>query len=219
MSDTSPDGLQGFHPRAFARANEEPDALFYARTADFSHMDAGAQAAVTALYQTALPASGAVCDLMCGTTSHFPPGVSHAAVTGIDVSLRAMEANPALTERVVQDLNVNPALPFPDDSLDAVTLCDGLAYLTRPVEVLREVARVLRPGAPLLLSFSDNVHSAKAVALWQALDPADRVRLTSVLLARAGFGDMDSGDVVPPEDLPAWTDAVHAIIARKPLQA
>ena len=40
----------------------------------------------------------------------------------------------------------DPALPFPDDSFDAVLCCVSIDYLIRPVEVLAEAARVLRPG-------------------------------------------------------------------------
>jgi ubiquinone/menaquinone biosynthesis C-methylase UbiE len=37
-------------------------------------------------------------------------------------------------------------LPFADASFDAVVNCVSIDYLVRPVTVLREVARVLRPG-------------------------------------------------------------------------
>ena len=50
-----------------------------------------------------------------------------------------LEANPMATERVVQDLNDDPHLPFPDDSFDAVLCCVSIDYLTRPIEVLAEV--------------------------------------------------------------------------------
>ncbi|AQS86914.1 hypothetical protein AA101099_0779 [Neoasaia chiangmaiensis NBRC 101099] len=213
------DELEGFHPGAFRRANEEPDTIFFAKRGQETLMDAGARTAVTALYQTALPASGAILDLMSGSLSHLPEEVRHESVVGLDVSLSALEANTALTERIVQDLNATSALPFPDECMDAVCLCDGIAYLAQPLDVLREVNRVLRPGAPLIVTFSDNFHAAKAVALWQALDAADRVRLVGILMAKAGLGELDTGEVVPPEDLTAWTDTVYAVIGRKPFNS
>ena len=48
--------------------------------------------------------------------------------------------------RVVHDLNAEPELPFADASFDAVVCCVSVDYLIRPVEVFRDVARVLRPG-------------------------------------------------------------------------
>jgi len=215
MTDT-PSGL---HPAAFTRANNDPDRSFYAGRGDSTQMDAGARTAVTALYQTALPATGVILDLMAGTMSHLPAEAQLETVLGLDVNGKALEANIALTRRIEQDLNETPALDLPDDTLDAVCLCDGFAYLTNPLTVLEEVNRVLRPGAPFIITFSDNFIAQKAVALWQALEPADRTRLVTLLLDKAGFGDLDTGEVVPPEDLTAWNDTVHAVIGRKKLAA
>ncbi|WP_369345730.1 class I SAM-dependent methyltransferase [Asaia prunellae] len=127
----------------------------------------------------------------------------------------ALDSNTALTQRIEQDLNETPLIDLPDSTLDAVCLCDGFAYLTDPTTVLEEINRLLRPGAPIIITFSDNFIPQKAVALWQALEPADRTRLITLLLDRAGFSDLDTGEVVPPEDLTAWNDTVHAVIGRK----
>lgn len=213
MSDT----LVELHPAAFTRANNEPDRDFYTRRGEHTLMDVGARTAVTALYQTTLPASGIVLDLMAGSLSHLPSEASHQEVIGLDVNEAALKENTALTQRLVQDLNESSTLDLPDSFLDAVCLCDGLAYLTQPLAVLEEINRVLRPGAPLIVTFSDNIIPQKAVALWQALEPADRTRLVTLLLDKTGFGDLDTGGVVPPESLTAWNDTVHAVIGRKKL--
>ncbi|GAN52711.1 class I SAM-dependent methyltransferase [Tanticharoenia sakaeratensis] len=213
MSDAS----EGFHEKAFTRANDEPDTIFFASRQPDTLMDLGARTAVSALYRTVLPEGGVLLDLMTGGFSHLPDGVAFAGVIGVGVGRAALDANPVLTERVLHDLNANPVLPFEDDSIDAAMLCDGLAYLTDPVAVLTDVCRVLKPGAPLAITFSDNYHAAKAVALWQALEAPDRVRLAGILLTRAGFAELDTGEVTPPEDLTAWQDTVHAVIGRKPV--
>ncbi|MBF0877522.1 class I SAM-dependent methyltransferase [Gluconobacter cerevisiae] len=216
MDMSGPEQLEGMHVAAFTRANNEPDTIFHAQHIPDSLMDMGAQTAVTALYQTALPVGGAVLELMAGALSHYPQEAQFQRVVGLGVAKAALEANPILNERIVQDLNDEPTLPFEDDSFDAVTLCDGLAYLTQPLAILMEIVRVLKPGAPLILTFSDQFHAAKAVAIWQALEPADRVRLVSVLMSRTGLAELDTGEVVPPEDLTAWRDTVHAVVGRKP---
>ena len=51
---------------------------------------------------------------------------------------------------VVQNLNADPRLPFADGEFDAAGLCVSIDYLTDPVAVLRETARVLRAGAPMV---------------------------------------------------------------------
>ncbi len=43
-------------------------------------------------------------------------------------------------------------LPFPDDCFDVVTCLEALEFMTQPEAVLRELARVLRPGGVLLIT-------------------------------------------------------------------
>jgi hypothetical protein len=45
---------------------------------------------------------------------------------------------------------------------------------------------VLRPGAPLVVAFSNRCFPSKAVAIWRALDDAGHVRLVERYLAVAG---------------------------------
>jgi hypothetical protein len=55
--------------------------------------------------------------------------------------------------------------------------------------VFAEVARVLRPGAPFVVTFSNRCFPTKAVAAWQALDDAGHARLVAAYFAAAGqFG-------------------------------
>ena len=213
---SSTEKVDGFHEAAFTRVNNEPDTIFYAQRLPDSLMDMGARTAVTALYQTSLPVGGTVLDLMAGSLSHYPEEAHFQDVIGLGASKAALDTNPVLKTRIVQDLNADPILPFEDDSLDVITLCDGIAYLTQPLTVLTEALRVLKEGAPLIVTFSDQFHQQKAVAMWQALEPEDRARLVSILLSRAGFAELDTGEVVPPEDLTAWRDTVRAIVGRKP---
>ena len=57
---------------------------------------------------------------------------------------------------MVHDLNREPRLPFGDASFDGVILTVSVQYLTRPVEVFREVGRILRPGGPLVVTFYES---------------------------------------------------------------
>ncbi|MDU9792287.1 methyltransferase domain-containing protein, partial [Helicobacter pylori] len=79
-------------------------------------------------------------------------------------------ANPRLARHFVQDLNAQPQLPLDTASVDAALICVSVQYLQRPVDVLSEIVRVLRPGAPVVISFSNRCFPTKAVAIWSALD-------------------------------------------------
>ncbi|MXV45316.1 methyltransferase domain-containing protein [Saccharibacter sp. 17.LH.SD] len=208
--------MQGLHEKAFLQASHEPDETFFARQGFDSLMDMGARTAITALYRTTLPVGGRTLDLMSGAMSHMPEDAVFQELIGLDVCQPALEANKALTRFTVQNLNTKPELPFEDESFDGVVLCDGLVYLTQPQKVMEEIFRVLKPNVPLIVSFSDRFIPAKAVAIWQALEPEDRVRLVSALMTQAGFTDLDTGEVVPPEDLTAWKDTVRAVVGRRP---
>merc|ERR1712106_1137820 len=54
--------------------------------------------------------------------------------------------NKEVTEFVVKDLNEDPTLPFEDSSFDIVTNVVSIDYLTQPLQVCKEVARVLKPN-------------------------------------------------------------------------
>ncbi|WP_375454578.1 class I SAM-dependent methyltransferase [uncultured Methylobacterium sp.] len=189
--------LPDWPPEAFAAADPAPDRLFYAQARLVTHIDAAAVAAVTALYRTLLPAGGTILDLMSSWVSHLPGEVAYAGVIGLGMNARELAANPRLTRALVQDLNADPVLPLDGASIDAATICVSVQYLRRPVAVLREVARVLRPGAPLIVTFSNRCFPTKAVAIWQALPPDDHARLVGLYLDRAGFSRVETRAPVP----------------------
>lgn len=208
--------LHGFHPHSFTVASAESDTVFYSRRPAGPMLDQGALTAITALYRTLLPEDGNILDLMAGADSHLPPDMEFDSVIGMGVNAQALDSNPRLTDRVVEDINETPDLPLADESMDAALLCDVVPYLRQPVQVFREIARVLQPGGLIIITFGDRFIPQKATALWQALDEGDRRRMLSVLLQRAGFGPVDNGNVTPaPEDL-FWHDAIHAMTARRP---
>jgi hypothetical protein len=46
-----------------------------------------------------------------------------------------LKANKQVTEYVVHDLNLEPDLPFPDNSFDVITNAVSVDYLNKPLEV------------------------------------------------------------------------------------
>jgi hypothetical protein len=77
--------------------------------------------------------------------------------------------------------------------------------------VFRAIARVLRPGAPFVVTFSNRCFPTKAVAAWQALDDAGHARLVAAYFAAAGgFGPAEVRAHRPRRGDPLW-----AVIARR----
>ena len=204
-------------PDAFRRADESPDDAFYAFPRFVRHIDEAAIAAVTDLYRALFPSdgSGRILDLMSSWVSHLPPEVTYARVAGLGMNAEELAANPRLTEWRVQDLNETPVLPYENASFDGCAICVSVQYLTRPVAVLREVARVLAPGAAVAVTFSNRCFPTKAVAAWLERDDAGHLRLVSEYLEAAGGYDVrtEARDLTPPG---SGGDPIYAVIGRRP---
>ncbi|MDR3511650.1 MAG: methyltransferase domain-containing protein [Caulobacteraceae bacterium] len=198
-------------PSAFAKEDRGDDLDFYAEPRLVTHIDETAIAALTGFYRQVLPAGGVVLDLMSSWVSHLPEDVAYAEVIGHGMNAEELAANPRLTRRFVQDLNRDPVLPLADASLDAAMICVGIQYLERPAAVLREVARALKPGAPVVVSFSNRCFPTKAVAVWLALDDAGHARLVDLYLRRAGFDEVRVEPLVPG----GASDPLIAVVGRK----
>ncbi|OAH28022.1 methyltransferase type 11 [Methylorubrum populi] len=203
--------LPGLPPEAFAKQDLTPDTLFYAQPRFVTHIDDAAIAAVTDFYRSHLPPGGRILDLMSSWVSHLPGEAAYATVIGHGLNERELAANPRLTQHFVQDLNADPTLPLETASLDAALICVGVQYLQDPVAVLSEVARVLVPDAPVIITFSNRCFPSKAVAIWRALGGDDQARLIDLYLRHAGFPTVEAYAVVPEGDL---SDPLWAVIGR-----
>jgi ubiquinone/menaquinone biosynthesis C-methylase UbiE len=184
--------LPGLQAGAFAKLDAEPDELFYEPARLVTHIDDGAIAALTEFYRVLLPAGGVLLDLMSSWVSHLPPEISYAEVIGHGMNVEELAANPRFDRWFVQNLNRDTGLPLAAASLDAATICVSIQYLEEPVAVLREVRRVLRPQAPLVIAFSNRCFWTKAVAIWRALDDAGHARLVETYLRQAGFAGIET---------------------------
>jgi SAM-dependent methyltransferase len=118
-----------------------------------------------------------ILDLMAGWDSHIPETLKPARVVGLGLNENELRKNAALGEFVLHDLNRAPVLPFPDHTFDAVINTVSVDYMTRPVEVFREVGRILKPGGLFLVAFSDRMFPQKAVKVWKESDDGERVIL------------------------------------------
>jgi len=172
---------------ALTRLDDEDDEVFYEPPRLVCHIDEGAIAALTGFYRDVLPPGGVLIDLMSSWVSHLPPEIEYAEVIGHGMNTAELAANPRLNRWFIQNLNRETSLPLGDASLDAAMICVSIQYLQQPLAVLREIARALRPGAPLVVSFSNRCFWTKAVAIWRALDDDGHAHLVERYLRGAGF--------------------------------
>jgi len=202
--------LSRFPEDVFRRTDEAPDEEFYRTPRLVTHIDEPAIAAVTQLYRKLFPAGGELLDLMSSWISHLPPEVEYGRVIGLGMNEVELRRNERLDSYIVQNLNTNFGLPFGNGEFDGVAICVSLDYLTRPVEVLREVGRVLKVGAPLVVTFSNRCFPTKAVEIWHRLDDAGHIRLVEGYLNEAGnFRDIHSLDRSPRR---LFSDPLYAVV-------
>jgi hypothetical protein len=174
------------------------DARFYAVERKVVHIDPGAIEALRGFYRAMLPDGAHVLDLMSSWRSHLPDGMGR--VDGLGMNAPEMADNPQLDGFVVHDLNRTPSLPYDDATFDAVVCAVSVQYLIQPVEVFTEVRRVLRRGAPVIVSFSNRCFPTKAVAAWLYGDDADHVLLVRGYLQEAGLTDVQYQQVPSTDD-------------------
>ncbi len=185
------DDDHGFAPGFFDRTDPAPDTAFYAPDRFVTHIDQGAIAAVGALYDE-LQIDGEVLDLMSSWVSHFRSAPRRLVVLGMNH--RELEANEQAAATVVHDLNADPSLPFDDECFDDAVCCVSVDYLVQPIEVFREVARVLRPGGRFVLTFSNRLFPTKAIRGWLVSDDDTHVDIVIEYFRRAGgFGSAEAG--------------------------
>jgi SAM-dependent methyltransferase len=195
---------------AFERYDETPDEEFYRTPRLVTHIDDRAIAAVTQLYREFFPAGGEILDLMSSWISHLPPEVAYRRVIGLGMNEVELRRNDRLDAYVVQNLNTDPELPFGAAEFDGAGICVSIDYLTRPVEVLREIGRVLKAGGPLLITFSNRCFPTKAVEIWRQLDDKGHMRLVEEYLREAGnFEGIRSLDRSPRR---MFSDPLYAVI-------
>jgi ArsR family transcriptional regulator len=90
-------------------------------------------------------------------------------------------------EHVLAQLGDMHELPFSDDSFDQVIFFNALTYSHAPAQVIRELARVLRPGGTLALMCLHSHSHAAITAQYEHVVPGFGLDELSQLLELQGF--------------------------------
>ena len=198
----------------FRRMDESEDEIFYSAPRLVVHIDEGAIAEIGRIFESVLPPRGTFLDLMSSWRSHIPPSLVAATVVGLGLNQVEMQENPVLKRSLVHNLNRDPHLPFEDGEFDGAMLTVSVQYLVRPIEVFAEVGRVLKPGAPFMVSFSNRMFPTKAVALWIEATEQQRVELVKHYFRSAEM--FDKITALDRSERPgAPSDPVWAVIGRR----
>lgn len=139
--------VHGYDPRENLRLQDQASTL-----ADLLHSD------------TSYPEGSRVLEAGCGVgaqTVTLASNSPRALITSIDVSeISVVEARKAVQAAGIGNVTLRQAdifhLPFPPGSFDHVFLCFVLEHLTRPVEALKALKSVLKPGGTITVIEGDH---------------------------------------------------------------
>ncbi|KAG8376119.1 hypothetical protein BUALT_Bualt09G0030200 [Buddleja alternifolia] len=206
-----------FKEEDFQRFDESADTLFYESPRFVTHIDDPAIAAITKYYSEVFPPSNtpgvALLDMCSSWVSHYPKGYKQSRIVGMGLNEEELKRNPVLTEYVVQDLNVDPKLPFEDNTFDVITNVVSVDYLTKPLDVFKEMSRILKPGGLAIISFSNRCFWTKAISIWTSTGDSDHVMIVGAYFHYArGFEPPKAVDISPN---PGRTDPMYVVYSRK----
>ena len=178
--------LACFSAHDLGRDDETSDGDFYMKPRFVDHLDSCALETVERIYGRLIPAGATILDLMAGPDSHLRKVRNPAMVVGLGLNRSELDSNPVLSEHVIRDLNADPRLPFSDNRFDVVMNTVSVDYLTQPLEVFREVSRVLKPDGLFIVVFSNRMFPPKAVNIWKRSSEKQRVELVRRFFSLSG---------------------------------
>lgn len=200
------------------RADESTDAGFYDEPRLCTHIDDGAIGALRKYYAQEFPKypQARILDICSSWVSHYPENKtwSHVSITGMNEY--ELSQNRQADDYTVRDLNKNPQLPYGDESFDVVTCTVSFDYLNKPLEVMREVARVLRPGGTVILSTSNRCFPTKAVNVWLQAGDAEHILIYGSYIHYSGaFEAPFCKDITPSFARMGFGDPMYVVQAVK----
>ena len=215
-----------FSAKDMERYDEDRDAVFYSQPRFVTHIDEGAIGGLTKYYDKAfreeekkLERKIAVLDICSSWISHYPENFEFERCAGTGMNEEELNRNPVFTEKgKVADLNEIPRLPYEDNSFDFVTNCVSIDYLTKPLEVMCEVRRVLKPGGRAIMSFSNRCFPTKVVSIWTSTGDIDHVWIVGAYFHYAkGFEAPEAFDISPKTSPlnPFPSDPMYIVTAHK----
>ena len=139
--------VHGYDPRENLRLQDQASTLV-----ELLHSD------------TTYPEGSSVLEAGCGVGAQTVTLASNsptALITSIDLSeASVVEARKAVQAAAIVNVTLQQAdifhLPFPAESFDHVFLCFVLEHLTQPVEALRALKQVLKPGGTITVIEGDH---------------------------------------------------------------
>ena len=172
-------GLKMIPKKLFTKEDSNDDSIFYTNPRLVKHNDENACQVLKDYYDQFLKDGDAVLDLMSSWVSHLPDHKYYSRVSGQGMNQIELQNNSQLTDFHIQNLNNEQQLPYGNEEFDLCTIAVSVQYLTSPIQVFREIYRVLKPNGTCCVSFSNRMFPTKAILAWRMFTGEDHCRLVS----------------------------------------
>jgi len=177
-----------FKPEDFRRQDESDDFIFYANQGMEMFVDELFESALQEHYASVFARypSAKILDLCSGWMSHYPKEKCWSHVSILGMNEEELKRNARADEYIAQDLNAQPTLPYGSESFDVVTCALSFDLLTQPLQVMREVQRVLKPGGAVVLSTSKRSLPSKVIKIWLRTNSLEHILIYGSYIHYAG---------------------------------
>lgn len=167
------------------------------------------------LVRTHAPIGGNLLDIGCGRGVFSAPFAKSYVVTGIDLSADLLVTARGRGIRALQaDAS---AIPIEDHAFDTVLCPEFLQMMSDPAPVVREAARVCRPGGTIILSTLYARSLLRRIYRLRRYVSTEAGRLQKAAILRS---EADLRAIIAPEALKieqmAWTHFPSKVIVRRP---
>lgn len=209
---------------AYSRLDKTSDSIFYKDPRFVEHVDENAVQLMTRyIADDVLEDKDVVLDLCTSWTSHMDQATldkfNIQRVSGLGMNEEEMKGNPILHDYAVVDLNANEnvKLPYDNESFTKVICQLSIDYLIHPLQVMKEVGRILKPGGKVVILFSNRLFIQKAVGLWTGKDDVDHVYTVGSYLnySDGGFTNIRAKDLSSRKKKKIVGDPMYAVVAEK----
>lgn len=152
-----------------------------------------------------------VLDVLGGSDRFVPEGAV-SSLLGPEASGAAGDHRRVML-RVADELSQQPFLSLQGEAFDAALVTLDVGALRRPLEVLREVGRVLRPGGLVVIGLGPARRDEAHTRLWTDADDRERLMLAEAFLefAAAGFTPPTSVTLFEGDEGVEWREGRAAL--------
>jgi len=184
---------------SFSRLDSSNDFIFYKDARFVEHVDDNAVSIMQDyITNQVLKPNMDVLDLCSSWTSHVTTQTKDTLqlkrFAGLGMNEQELKNNPILTDYIVMNLNTKNndgrlKLPYDNSSFDVVLCQLSIDYLIYPLDVMREIGRILKPGGSVVILFSNRLFLQKAVGLWTGADDVDHAYIVGsyIFFSNGGF--------------------------------